>query len=145
MKRLLSLFLLSLSFLFAQSPQVSKVTPQDKYLRYILITLGTPGNDPILAQAQERAFVSLLSLSPEDLRTIQALALQYGNMITTFRANRQSVLSSKHILSTADRATLDGYVTKLDQDVGALTKALLSSVTPATAARIQDAAAAMSH
>jgi len=142
-KMILAFYCLGLVALAQSPPQVATLTLQDKYLRYILITLGTPGKDRALVQQQEAALVSLLSLNSDELSALESLAARYGKLITTFRTDRHAVIASRTTLSAADQATLDGYVTKLDQDINTLTNAIMTSVRSQTAARIAEGVAGL--
>jgi hypothetical protein len=137
------LIVLSVGALGQSPPPFATLTVQDKYLRQILITLGTPGKDPNLIQKEEKALASLLSLDTAEISTLESLAAQYGMLITTFRANRQSVIAANTTLSDANRATLDGYITTLDQGIGSLANAIMTSVRPRTSAQIAELCAGL--
>ena len=135
-----SLLLLLSSGCFAQSSQAAATADEQKYLRFILMTLASQDHSPANVKAFEDSLAVHLTLTPQEAAQIHAAGQALAALQQQLRASSKSTVAGKSSLSDAAAASLSALSDQMDQLVASLSNQILNSVRPETAAHIRSEA-----
>jgi hypothetical protein len=123
---------------YGQTAQPPATSEELKYLRFLLMQMGSAGHHPNAKAAFENNLIRQFGLNNQEAAVIRAAGQELQVVLQQLRpAVRAIVPDSTGRLSAWDKATLAALTAQREQKVEALANRILSQVRPQTASRLR--------
>ncbi len=130
--------LLSAFCCHAQTVQPAATPSELKYLRFLLMQMGSIDQHPGARTAYERNLVRQFGLNNQEAAVIRAAGQELQGLLQQLRPAARSVVpDATGNLSIADKATLAALTAQREQRVELLANRILNQVRPQTAALLR--------
>ena len=144
MRPLLAVLLIS-SVCLGQTAPVSAPPPstairatasQMKYLRFLLLNVGSVDHSPDAVKSFEGSLVLQFGLNVQESAVIHSAGQNLNTVLAQLRQSSQTVVAGKTVLTAAEIGTLENLNAQREQAIASLANQILNSVSPLTAARL---------
>lgn len=124
---------------FAQLTQSSVTSDELRYLRFLLMNVGTIDHSAKSVEAYEASLVRKFGLNQQEVNVIHAAGQRLNALLQQLRQQSQATLRGKKAVSTDDAATLASLAQRREELIETLANQILNQVRPETAAHMRAA------
>lgn len=136
-KTLFASVLLSAFSCYGQTVQPAATPDELKYLRFLLMQIGSIDNHPTSRTAFEGNLVRQFGLNNQEAALIRAAGQELQALLLQLRPAVRAIVPDSTGLSPAAKATLEALTAQREQKVELLANRILNQVRPQTAAKLR--------
>lgn len=108
-----------------------------KFLRYLLLNVGSLDHSPDAIAAYEDSLVMQFGINAQESAVIHSAGQSLNTLLAQLRQSTQSLMAGKTVLEPADITTLASLNAQREQAIATLANQILNSVSAATASRLR--------
>ena len=123
--------------LSAQGVQPAPTNDEMKYLRFMLMNVGSIDHSPDAKGRFEQGMAEQFGLNQAESAVIHALGQALNSTLSQLRTSARAVVAGKQTLTPADTTALSALVAQREALLATLAQQVLNSVRPETAARLR--------
>jgi hypothetical protein len=121
----------------AQTAQPPATAAELKFLRFLLLNVGSLDHSPDAIASYENSLVKQFGLSAQESTAIHSAGQTLNTALAQLRQSTQALVAGKTVLSPTDIATLQSLNAQREQTIESLANQILNSVSAITAARLR--------